>query len=111
MTTQAPREVICWGTEYCNHLNAQFELFKTVLTQGFSYNLQCLIADFLCHVLQHDPIFNPTNSHTFNSNYRNWAMRYQTGLEYAEICPAAFERQPKYLVVCYLLLSSLSNHV
>ena len=38
-------------------------------------------------------------------------MRYQTGLEYAEICPAAFERQPKDLVVCYLLLSSLSNRV
>ena len=54
------------------------------------------------HVLQHDPIFNPTNSCTFNSNYRNWAMHYQTGLEYAEICPAAFERTSAKRVGCLL---------
>lgn len=32
-------------------LHIQFELFKTDPTQGYSYNLQDLTADFLCHVM------------------------------------------------------------
>ena len=110
MAAQAPGNAIRWGAEHHNHRTTQFELFKIDPTQGYSYNLQDLTADFLRHVWQHDVIFNPTNSCIFNINYHNWTMCYQTRLEHAGIICAAFEHHPSELVVCCRLLSSLSNN-
>ena len=89
-TTNAVR----WGAEQRNHLTAAFESYKADATQGYSYRLQDLTADYLRHCWQHDVLFNQTNSRTFNSNYRNWATRFRTAQERQGIRRAAFERQP-----------------
>ena len=69
----ATTNAVCWGAEQRNHLTAAFESYKADATQGYSYRLQDLTADYLRHCWQHDILFNQTNSRTFNSNYRNWA--------------------------------------
>ena len=106
-TTNAVR----WGADQRNHLTAAFESYKADPTQGYSYRLNDLTADYLRHCWQHDILFNQTNSRTFNSNYRNWAARFRTAQERQWIRRAAFERQPQPRENLLLLsLSLLSNH-
>ena len=49
-TTNAVR----WGADQRNHLTAAFESYKADATQGYSYRLQDLTADYLRHCWQHD---------------------------------------------------------
>ena len=82
-----------WSTEHRVRLSKQFELHHSDNQQGYSYKLADLTADYLRTLWQSDHLFNQTSNRTFNTNYRNWALRYRTSLERNGIRRAAFDRQ------------------
>ena len=82
-----------WSTEHRVRLSEQFELHHSDNQQGYSYKLADLTADYLRTLWQSDHLFNQTSNRTFNTNYRNWALRYRTSLERNGIRHDAFDCQ------------------
>ena len=81
-----------WSTEHRVRLSEQFDLHHSDNQQGYSYKLADLTADYLRTLWQSDNLFNQTSNRTFNTNYRNWALRYRTSLERNGIRRDAFDR-------------------